>query len=186
MLQKLISYAKGFLRASPCMIIAGSMVCYILFQKKFGLYFSVYILLVDLIGHFLKKITKNYLYNGKINLPIIGRGPRPEGAKFTGCFIDDDNLEGISKSYGMPSGHSIMAVATSVILSWFIVNSYEKSVHRTISLIALNVASCLILYSRLSLNCHTVGQVIVGSIIGFIFGIIGIKLFKKLNILERL
>ena len=186
MINKLQTYLIGFLRASPVMIIIGSTICYILFQKKFGLYFSIYLLLVDIIGHYLKIISKKYLYNGKVNLPIIGRGPRPKGAKFTGCFIDDNNLEGISKSYGMPSGHSIIAMSTAVMLSCFIIENYPDTIHRKISLILLNVVVAMILYSRIYLGCHTIGQVAVGSIIGVILGFIGIKLFKKLNIFKPL
>ena len=82
----------------------------------------------------------------------------------------------------MPSGHSIIAMSTAVMLSCFIIENYPDTIHRKISLILLNVVVAMILDTRIYLGCHTIGQVAVGSIIGVILGFIGIKLFKKLNI----
>ena len=63
-----------------------------------------------LISHPLKLLSKA-IYKGlnTDTLPILGRGPRPVGAKYCGCFITESNLNGVSKSFGMPSGHSITA-----------------------------------------------------------------------------
>lgn len=45
------------------------------------------------------------LYGDREELPILGRGPRPEGAKHCGSFVDADS-DGHSNSFGMPSGHA--------------------------------------------------------------------------------
>ena len=116
-MDKLIYYSKGFLRASPIFIIITSAIMYALFQIKFALYFTVYILIVDILSHLLKIIFKHiYTYFNKDILPILGLGKRPKGAKYTSCFIDEENLQGISKSFGMPSGHSIISITTGIFI----------------------------------------------------------------------
>ena len=180
--RKLMSYFKGCLRASPCLIVVGSALCYLLFQNNFGLYFTIFMLFIDVIAHLLKKIFKVHIYNGKKTIPFLGKGPRPKGARFSGCFIDDSDLKGISTSYGMPSGHAITVVTTCVMISWYIIQNYPDTLHRKISLIVLNLIGFCVLYSRLSFGCHSLNQVIVGALFGLLFGFLGIKLFKQLNI----
>ena len=180
--RKLLLYFKGCLRASPCLIVVGSALCYLLFQNNFGLYFTIFMLFIDVIAHLLKNFFKVYVYNGKETIAFLGKGPRPKGAKFSGCFIDDSDLEGTSTSYGMPSGHAITVITTCVMISWYIIQKYPDTLHRKISLIVINLIGLCVLYSRLSFGCHSLNQVIVGSLFGLLFGFCGIKLFKQLNI----
>ena len=180
-MNKIINYSKGLLRASPIIIIVTSALMYALFQVKFALYFTIFILIVNLLSHFLKVVSK-FIYNNIFNktyLPILGLGRRPDGAKYTGCFIEDTNLEGISTSFGMPSGHSIIAISTAVMLSWYIYKTQKPSVIRSASITLLHFICIMIAFSRYPLGCHTIQQIIVGCLFGILFGRIGIHLFEK-------
>ena len=184
-MDKLIYYSKGFLRASPIFIIITSAIMYALFQIKFALYFTVYILIVDILSHLLKIIFKHiYTYFNKDILPILGLGKRPKGAKYTSCFIDEENLQGISKSFGMPSGHSIISITTAVLLSWYIYKTRKPSIERTFSITFLHFICIMIAFSRYPLGCHTIQQIIVGCLFGIAFGRIGIHLFEKFELIK--
>ena len=83
----------------------------------------------------------------------------------------------------MPSGHSIAAGFMCAFLYLYINENYKDTIFRKISIITVLLFSISIGVSRIVLNCHTVQQVIMGSIIGVIFGIISYK--KKYDILDR-
>ena len=184
-MDKLINYGKGFLRASPIFIIIMSAILYAIFKVKFAFYFTIYILIVDISAHILKILFK-FIYKSlnKTYLPILGLGRRPNNAKYCSCFIDDDNLQGITSSFGMPSGHSIISITTAVLLTWYILNTQKKSTNRTISITLLHFICIMIAFSRYPLGCHTIQQIIIGSLIGFLFGKIGIRLFEKFEIFK--
>ena len=94
MIDKVNLYTKGCLRASPCLVVVVGILSYLVFQIKFGLYFTVYMLIIDIIAHLLKKIFEKCIYKSAIILPLLGKGKRPEGAKYSACFIDEKDLEG--------------------------------------------------------------------------------------------
>jgi len=112
-MQKIYDYSISNLRAFPCTVTVFSIVSGILFQNKVALFFGIYIYICDCIAMFLKKGTSLlYKFFNTDYLPILGYGTRPKGAKYCGCFITESNLEGLTKSYGMLSGHLIMATLT--------------------------------------------------------------------------
>lgn len=181
LLTKLYSYTVGCLRAFPCIVSLASLLFAVIFQNKVSLLFGIYFLILDILSGLFKGVVRSlYSFLGVETLPIIGAGKRPNGAKYCGCFIDENNLEGKSTSFGMPSGHSMLAIFTAVFWSLYILENYEDDYKRNISLLVLNVCCILVCLSRVYLNCHTIQQVIVGSIIGFILGNLGYKLYKKI------
>lgn len=184
-MNKLIYYSKGFLRASPIFIIVTGAIMYAIFQIKFALYFTVYMVIVNILAHSLKKIFK-FIYK-KLNkdyLPILGLGKRPVNAKYTDCFINEENLQGISTSFGMPSGHSIISIATAVLVSWYIYKTKKPTFNRYISITLLHFICIMIAFSRYPLGCHTIQQIIFGCLFGFLFGRIGIHLFEKFELIK--
>ncbi len=182
-----LNHCKGCFRAAPCFIIIMSIIAYLVFQIKFALYFTVYILVVDILSHWLKIIFK-FMYDKlqKKSLPLLGIGIRPKGARHTSCFINDNDLQGIPTSFGMPSGHSIISISTVVMLSWHIQQSYPANYRRSLSITVLHFIGIMIAFSRYPLGCHTIQQIIVGCLFGIIIGRIGIYLFEKFEIMKKL
>ena len=81
----------------------------------------------------------------------------------------------------MPSGHSIVAMTTSIFWSLYILDNFPDNFNRKISLLTLNSVGILICLSRILLNCHTLEQTIIGGIIGSILGRYGYKLWLYLK-----
>ena len=105
-------------------------------------------------------ILKTYLFKpimGNKTFPIIGRGLRPAGAKNCKFYSDDS----VSKSYGMPSGH-----AQSI--SFFVMHELMNNDDINYKII-LTLVSIYMIYSRVKLGCHTIQQVIIGSLFGVCF-----------------
>ena len=116
MSNSLFNYFISLLRAFPCIMPVSCLLFGIIFQNKTWLIFGIYCILVDKIcSNSLKKLSEHlYKVFNTDYIPILGRGKRPENAKYCGCFIDENNLEGKSTSFGMPSGHSMLAIFTAV------------------------------------------------------------------------
>lgn len=148
-------------------------------------YSSLYLLAIYNINHVLNYILKELITKPIYELlntnyiPLIGRGPRPLGASNCGSFL---SLKcPVSKSFGMPSGHSqlIWGLNTYLILT-LIYNQIEISNNRNINslyniiLISfLLFVSIMVSYSRVYKHyCHTLQQVIIGGIIGILYGFI--------------
>ena len=160
---KLYYYIIGFARAYPLIIICSSFFSYFLtFQINFFM-LGIALLINDSLNGILKTITKS-LFGEKI-FGILGK--RPIGAKNCGFFLNPKNT--LSKSYGMPSGHSQNAVFFS---TYVIMNILDSDITLHQKRIGISLFICLalgIMYSRVYLNCHTIQQVIIGGLIGFLF-----------------
>ena len=123
----------------------------------------------------LKLISKFY-YKAfdKESFPLLGRGKRPVGAKYCGCFITESNLQGTSKSFGMPSGHSITAASTFAF--WYLYfNEHTQDIKLRRRQQVIRIICSAVILSRIYLGCHTVQQTIVGGMIGALLGIVGYK-----------
>lgn len=146
------------------------------------LYTNNVVFLYLLLGRFLIRlctiILKNVifypigLYLSKqyntIDIPIIGRFKRPDGAKNTDYFYIDDNNYSITE--GMPSGHSMFMAFVCVFLYYYIIDFYNiKKENRIYLLMFCAVLILYMMYSRVLMNAHTIQQTIVGSLIGAIF-----------------
>ena len=176
-----LSYLKGFARAYPFFVPFFSFFFGIVFQNNLSIYFTFLVIIVDVILITSLKNISRYIYNllNIDRLPILGLGKRPDGAKYCGCFIDENNIDKISTSFGMPSGHSIVAMTTCIFWSRYIMDNYPKSYKRDLSIFLLYSVSLFILFSRIWLGCHTIQQVIIGSFIGSFIGYEGYELYKK-------
>ena len=109
-----------------------------------------------------------FLFSGFLNTIFkrIIREPRPNDAI---KFLYSEHFSRIHTIYGMPSGHS-QNVFFSIVYLYL---STNESVHwLQIGL----VMATLMAYERLSFHNHTVLQLMVGAIIGSLFGIIVAKL----------
>jgi membrane-associated phospholipid phosphatase len=134
------------------------------------IYLFVFLIISNLANGVLKYKIAKPLMRGKI-YTVIGSGERPKGAKHCGIWKDPPGH--ITKSYGMPSGHSQEATgfATYMILK----NISEGNEVFTPINIILSGLAIFIMHSRVDLNCHTIQQVIAGGLIGVLFGTAAFK-----------
>tara|TARA_R110001592_G_scaffold282652_2_gene550435 strand:+ start:80 stop:619 length:540 start_codon:yes stop_codon:yes gene_type:complete len=159
---KLYDYLIGFARAYPLIIISSSFLSYFLTLQINYFMLGIALLVNDSLNGIFKIIIKSSF--GEKIFGILGK--RPIGAKNCGYFSNSKNS--ISKSYGMPSGHSQNAVFFSTFVIMNMLDS-DIALHQKTFGISLFICLSLgIMYSRVYLNCHTIPQVVVGGLIGFL------------------
>ena len=171
-----------------------------MFIFYFGYLFTFNIdLLLFLIGNYLNwKINSFLKYKifspifGKNDIPLLGKGVRPNGAKNCGFFLKNKPIyHKYPKSYGMPSGHSQGISFFSTLGILYLLNNYNKNNKnnkknkKIIMLLGCLILICIVLfvmYSRVLFKCHTIEQTMVGSLIGILLASI---LFKYKNIIKN-
>lgn len=167
----------GLARAFTIIVPITAIIYGLIFKNIAGVFYGLLAFFGDGVNHFIKKGCKK-IYGNRISLPILGKGMRPEGAKYCGTFIHEYDLKGDPKSFGMPSGHSQMATLTATFWIIYLYKKYGFGIYNLFSM-GLVLLICLgILYSRWHLKCHTIQQIIFGSISGIIFGIVGFYIYK--------
>jgi hypothetical protein len=154
-INKLELYINETFRSIPFTSMFYILIGSILYNYKKGYYIFIILLIDNYINKILKNIFKNY---SNIN------GERPKNAKNCGCFIELDNINKKSITYGMPSGHSENIFLLATLLQKQTNNNYIK--------ILLYIMACYGGYLRVKLGCHTKNQVIIGGLIGLIIGIL--------------
>jgi len=156
----------------------------------FILYFSYFFtlnidFLIFFIGLFLNHKLNSFLkYNvfsqlfGKQDIPLIGKGIRPKGAKNCCSFKPCNPI--YPKSYGMPSGHSQSAGFFSTLGVMFLLENNNKN-NNFITIFGsfiFIITMLFVMYSRVLIKCHTIEQTIMGSLIGIL---VAFLLFKYKN-----
>lgn len=187
------SYIWQILRAMPVMTVFYSMVNLIYNPGYKSLILFIALIYDKILNASLKTIAEyGYDLYDKGEIPVLGRGKRPEGAKNTSCFLKYP--EKISSSFGMPSGHSQNAWFFATYLMMNIYNNYYNNSNNNFSNIKLldfrgNIRHKLIIdyfklfsilgiigiasmvsISRVIERCHTIQQVVIGGIIGSLLG----------------
>jgi diacylglycerol kinase (ATP) len=132
---------------------------YIMIFTSFGLLFSKpRMLFYFIIGIFLSFI-------GNMSLKGIIKQPRPEfDTKSFNIALNTNSMRYIFgyDIYGMPSGHAQMA---------FFITTFLYLVTRTIWIaFSLLLLSFVIMCQRVVYNRHTILQVLVGGVVGILFG----------------
>ena len=183
-------------KALPIYIIILSALESIIFLDIRGFLFLLGGFFSEVLNAFLKYNIFKPLYhlfgtfkNNGYYLPLFGRGDRPNGARhcnwFDNCNECNNNNTPL-KSFGMPSGHSqfVMYCATFLILYLYFTYVHKKSgdgimtkashIRTFFYPISIFIAtlSLLAVYTRIILKCHTIQQVILGSLIGIKCGIL--------------
>ena len=124
-MSKLVNYYKGLVRAFPFIVNITSIIYGFILRSPIAIYFGIYSYSCDIINHFIKNFFRNVIYKNVENIPLLGQGKRPEGAKYCSIFINEDNLSGDSTSFGMPSGHSNTAVLVSTFWILYILDNFK-------------------------------------------------------------
>ena len=160
------STITGILRSYPIIMMYSTLLIYIMTSDIDYLY----LLLVLWIG---EGVNYNLKYNffkpifGD-NIPILGRGARPYGAKQCGLFLSKKEKKKLS-SYGMPSGHSQNSAIFATFLILKLLNS-GKNLSNMLKIFYIAIWTLSVMISRWVFNCHTVGQILVGGSLGSVLG----------------
>ena len=105
-----------------------------------------------------------------IKYNIVGnKNPRPPGASNCNLFCNDGPQGGRP---GMPSSHSATI--------GFLIGFYYLSANNTLK-VGLLIYGGLVLLSRYIKHCHTVQQIIIGTLFGLFCGFFVMRLFKCLK-----
>ena len=183
-------------RSTPTLYLVVILTYFLINPSYLKLYLLVSYLGLNISNHILKQIFKIiYKLTVGVNQPmgILGLGRRPDKATDCASFLNFNNIK--PKTYGMPSGHSQLSwcVVTYLLLHIYSKrdsllkdftknNKLRKMYLIIISLILITFAT-LVSYSRVYVeHCHTLQQVIVGGIIGIIFGFVIYYLQKKFKL----
>ena len=161
---------------SPLLFIYGGLLYVLLTQNLFGIYFAINIFLFgNLVNQGIKYICKENLY-------YLEWMHRPNEYAKCGYYVDynlpHDN-GGIN--WGFPSGHMQTALLASTLIIGYMysINYENKEIYS-----GLLTSLCIYIgFSRYYLECHNLVQILAGSFLGIIFGIILIFIwikFKKL------
>ena len=186
----MLSTINNLCRASPLIVVI--MLCFYSFMNNihWPIYLNILLIIGDLGNHYLLKnglfkiLYDNFGYKnhkGQITLPLLGIYNRPKNAKNCGFFINDTYSK--TQSVGMPSGHSQFVFTFSIFLIRYIILNKDKYI--LIKNFILLCFAGLIGLSRVYLaKCHTLQQVIIGSIIGFLYGYLIFDIFQVFNLIN--
>ena len=163
----------------------------------FGYFFTLNIdFLLFFIGQFVNHKINNILkYKiflpifGKNDIPLLGKGVRPNGAKNCCWFAPcNPKYPKYPNSYGMPSGHSQSIAFFSTLGALYLLTNKKYKNNKNMKLIII-IGSIIflfsmvfVMYTRVLFKCHTIGQTIIGSSIGICLAYL---LFKYKNIIKK-
>lgn len=172
----LYSSIRGILRSYPTMFGIISIILGLVFKLPILSYLSSVILLSSIFNN---KILKNLLFKilDITNLQFIAM--RPNGAQNCSPFINELKPNKLSDTYGMPSGHSVEAMVITIFLIVYVLDKHEKNWKRDLLIVLLLLVGVSICVSRVTLGCHTIFQVIIGSLMGALTGYYSYKLWTN-------
>ena len=168
------STISGILRAYPVIMMYSTGLLYIMTSDLDFLYLLIVLWMGEGLNFTLKyKILKPIFGD---NIPILGQGSRPSGAKDCGVFLSKKEKKKLT-SYGMPSGHS---QNSAIFATFLILKLLEDGLNITsiIKIATIAGLSVSVMASRWVFKCHTVGQILIGGILGTFLGTIAFKLKK--------
>tara|TARA_X000001036_G_C20571604_1_gene762886 strand:- start:142 stop:675 length:534 start_codon:yes stop_codon:yes gene_type:complete len=156
-------------RAYPIIIVAWVFLHFIGTRSVDSAYLWVWLILMSLSNGVIKHILKSQ-YGKKV--PFLGDGDRPAGAENCGVISNT----GKATTYGMPSGHSQIAAFYSCYSILYLIDMPIEDNMKILFSSLFVILAGWIMYSRVYLNCHTYQQVIIGGLLGMMFGFIAYSL----------
>ena len=156
----------------PCIVPLIGLIIFMICQNWIGLYFTLTSLLFgEGLNHLLKLIIKLIAPN----YPLFQRPNPPEWGCSCFPWVKTDT------SFGMPSGHSQISLFTSTFWIMYLLENYPLNWKNGLSILLLIFWGLYVPYTRISTGCHNFIQVLVGSLIGIIFGYLSYIFYKKYN-----
>ena len=162
---------------SPLIFFFGGILFSLVTRNNFGYYFTTYLTIFgDLFNRLLKIIFTNIFSESEWI-------KRPDPDAPCNFFLNNPTHQ----SGGFPSGHAqTISLGTTLGLSYLWHFSTEIITKKIIITILLCLFLLYVCWSRLSLGCHNIYQIIGGLIIGLIFGLYGYYLFVNFTNLDNL
>lgn len=111
--------------------------------------------------------SMNYILNGILKMTF--KEARPSGRIL--LYEGEDELYKNASEYGMPSGH-----AQSVFFALTYVYLVKHSLYTFILELSVALLTC---YQRWKYRRHTISQILVGTLLGVLFGGLSFSLTKK-------
>lgn len=167
-------------REYPTILFVIAITIFFFGNQTEGIILFLAFLTSEVLNKILKTKCKSFM--GDKSYPIIGQGKRPDVAVFQ--IPQDGKMYKTSiNSYGMPSGHSQLAVlfSTYIILRTYYNNELPFMKKLFIYIFMLFLA-WYVLYSRVKEYWHTIQQTVVGGIIGGIMGVITFYIYKSYSL----
>lgn len=176
------SLLPSIARLSPGISIIIFLI-YMIYNYNDIVYLIIVLGIFSLSNKFIKDYISRPLYNFIPELNTIIQGSRPINAVSCGLFLDGEKG---SKTFGMPSGHSqiIWSVITYVLYKlWSSKENKNKFLLYLISGIMI-LYGLYVSFSRVYIEgCHTLLQVLIGSILGIMISsiiiLLEVKIFNK-------
>jgi membrane-associated phospholipid phosphatase len=164
-------------RATPVLIPFAGVVMMLLSPSVMAGGFTIGAVTCSPLNALLKMLFRwiHFQLNGTYTgTTFLGQGLRPAGAKGTGVFLTCPPNK--ATTWGMPSGHSQIAWYTFGFLIGylFIWRPHQfTTAHKITATILVLIMALVVSFSRVCVDgVHTLGQVIVGGIIGFTLGLV--------------
>jgi membrane-associated phospholipid phosphatase len=164
-------------RATPVLIPFAGVIMMLMSPSVMASGFTIGAIATSPLNALLKMLFKWMHYQIKRDYKgstFLGQGPRPVGAKGTGVFLNHPMNKG--NTWGMPSGHSQLAwyVVGFLIGYLFIWRPYQfTTVHKIVATLTVTLMALVVSFSRVWVDgVHTIGQVLVGGVIGFVIGLV--------------
>lgn len=164
---------RGAMRYSPRMFLIFGLLGYLATGEFMYIRLFIYVFLTEVIVYTLKQFTKDKFSNVLSN-DIIYR-PKNSG-DCMGCgsiFYCENNCVVSDTQVGMPSGHTAVAFMFATFFISKIWTSPGFLLFKIARTVALVLIAIMVGMSRVYLeNCHTVSQVIAGSVVGMTLGLL--------------
>lgn len=175
-----MTYISDICRQSPILIQLIGIILFSITRDPIFIFFTITAHLFGfLVNVLIKKILKYFFPTYK---PFLRPNPPSWGCH---CYKEDnkdneDNKDKTKYGYGMPSGHSQMAGFAFMFWCMYVYIKYKNNKKSfIIASTVLFICMIAIMYSRVEEGCHTILQVVIGSLIGMTFGYILIKKYIK-------
>ena len=176
----------NFVKSSELAMVFVHLINGLIYRSETSLVLSIVIILSSYVNYIFKHDISKPLFEMFGNyIPILGKGPRPEGAYDCGYFSNCPKVK--AKSFGFPSGHSQFAGIHAGFLIKDIIR--RKSTDNTfsglkrsdkLSVVFLLMTIPIMMYSRVYVECcHTIEQTIFGSLIGYTMGYFSYDIYDK-------
>ena len=179
----------------PIIIPVSTIIYGILSRKSIGFVLALIAISGDLFNNMVLKKLSGRLYqywypggsgnctSSQLIRPLDANHPEKSSC---GLFYDcikadtpDDYFCGKGPvKIGMPSGHAQMASLMTLLFIFMLAKN--TNIYNVLAMITFIAIAIWVSYSRILITCHTANQVLVGSLIGYVLGLLAYYLLKYL------
>lgn len=164
--EELVYYLDCLARAYPLLVVVSFVGFGLVFNQIFFVFLGLLLLFEGLLNCLIfKPLAKRLWTQLPILTRVFGQGERP----CTSCHCTIQYKRENLSEYGMPSGHAQLAFSVSVFWLLTLASYSRLNIWNTAYLLVLAIG---VSWSRVLIRCHSVGQVIVGGVLGSGLGLL--------------